>query len=233
MAGVSVFLAMPSHRDLPVKTVASLLETQNALSNHHIDCVFEVQAGSSLVHQARIKTAANFLKSKCTHLFWVDSDITWSGKDFLRLLAFGTKLECVGAIYPAKKEPLTFFINLVDENAEVFPNEYGCLPIRGMGLGFTVVQRKVIEQLADKAPLCAFDNIAGPVPELFRLDHVDRGRIDEATGKVIHDLRGEDMAFFADIADLGYQVWLDPEIKLGHVGQKEYRADPRAFLTQS
>lgn len=222
MTGVNVMLAMPTHRDLSPGTVASLLATQDALWRQGVLFNLEIQAGSSLPHQARIKVAWHFLQSQCTHLFWVDSDIVWRASDFLRLLAFGTKLECVGALYPAKIDPPTIFINVDDMEAEVVTNEYGCLPVKGMGLGFTVIQRKVVEELAAKAPLCRVPYVDGRVPYLFRCDMDGAG-----------NLRGEDMAFFNDIIDLGYRVWFDPSVQLGHVGPKEYRADPRDFLTMT
>jgi hypothetical protein len=34
---------------------------------------------------------------------------------------------------------------------------------------------------------------------------------------------GEDVAFFADVRALGFKVWLDATINLGHVGAKVYR----------
>ena len=50
-------------------------------------------------------------------------------------------------------------------------------------------------------------------------------RFDEPNGEA----RGEDIAFFADVCDLGYKVNLDPTVTLGHIGEKEFRA---SFLDQ-
>lgn len=170
---------------------------------------FEMQVGSSLVHHARSKAAWRFLQSKCNRLFWIDSDIAWKGSDFIRFLALSTKMECVCAAYPAKMDPATFFLNV---SGLVESNEYGCLPIVGAGLGFTIVQRGVIERLAEKAPKLKFPDLPEKIPHIFRLDD-DGG-----------EARGEDMAFFADVRALGYAVNLDPTIELGHIGSKEYRA---------
>ena len=35
-------------------------------------------------------------------------------------------------------------------------------------------------------------------------------------------LVGEDVMFFNDIRKLGYDVWCDPSLKLGHIGSKVY-----------
>jgi hypothetical protein len=76
----------------------------------------------------------------------------------------------------------------------------------------------LIEQLANRAPVLRFPDIPEPIPHIFRCDDSD--------GKA----RGEDMAFFSDIRDLGYQVNIDPNVTLGHVGPKEYRASILDYL---
>lgn len=176
------------------------------------------QYGSSLPHHARTKAAWCFLETKNTHLFWIDSDIVWEGADFLRFLALGTKLECVCGAYPVKRDPPTFMLSSEDPGKPLEANEFGCLPIGGIGMGFTIVQRKVMEQLAAKAPLLRFPEIDNPIPHIFRCD--------DSNG----DARGEDMAYFADIRGLGYTVWLDPNITLGHVGPKTYSASMKDHL---
>lgn len=211
MAGVRVMLAMPTHRDIPAQTVRALLATQDALLRQGIPFAIEMQCGGSLVHHARTKAAWHFLQSNYTHLFWVDSDMAWEARDFLRLLAIGTKLECVSAVYPCRAEPTRFYVAPMDAE-RVEANEYGCIAVRGLGLGFTCVQRSVIERLAEQAPKLRYPDIdEGAVPRLFRCDEKDGFA------------RGEDIAFFDDIRGLGVQPWLDPSIELGHIGQKEYR----------
>lgn len=222
MAGVSVFLAMPAHRDLPVQTVASLLATQGELHRRNIPYQIEVVHGGSLVHHARSKLAHLFLQSKCTHLFWVDSDMAWQPEDFLRLLAIGTHLSCVGAIYTTKTDIPTFQLNV--ETAHVRSNEFQCIPVSGFGLGFTCVQRPLMEALAHKAPRRRFPGITDPIPHIFRCD-------DAPGADGVMEPRGEDIAFFADVRSLGHDVWLDPNITLGHVGPKVYSASFLEFMT--
>lgn len=211
MAGINVFLAMPTHRDLPVQTVRSLCETLVELTRRNIPCVMQWQEGSSRVTAARSKAAHEFLQTDCSRLFWIDSDISWRAEDFIRLLALSSKLECVGGIYTAKRDPPVFMFDPGDHE-RVLGNEFGCLSVKGFGLGFTVVHRCIIEHLADEAPKVTFPDIDGPAARIFRED-------------VFEGLdRGEDMAFFADVRAAGFEVWLDPSITLGHVGPKEYSA---------
>ena len=211
MAGVSVMLAMPTHRDIPASTVASILATQDLLRTRCVPFEVQFQVGSSLVTHARSKIAHVFLKSDKSLLFWVDSDIEWEAKDFLRLCALATRMDIVGSAYPAKKDPVTFFLDPSSKD-EIESNEYGCLKIGGWGMGFTVVNRRVMEALADKSPKLKFNGSEELIPHMFRCDE--------------HDgyARGEDMAFFADVKELGFSAYLDPSITLGHIGQKTYTA---------
>lgn len=211
MAGVHVMLAMPTHRDINALTVRSLLETQGLFIQRGIPLDIEIQFGSSLIQHVRSKVAHRFLQSKATRLFWVDSDIVWKGSDFLRLVAMSSKLECVCGSYTRKSDPPEFMLNLDAETVET--NEYGCIPIKGAGLGFTCVHRHVVERLAGNAPRVRFPDMPGEnVPHIFRCDEFEG------------EARGEDMAFFADVRALGYTVNLDPAVTLGHVGSKVYEA---------
>jgi hypothetical protein len=125
----------------------------------------------------------------------------------------------VSAIYPCRAEPIRFFLSGAD--GEVEANEYGCIPVNGLGLGFTCVQRTVIEKIAERSPKLIYPDVdEGPVPRIFRCDERDGWA------------RGEDIAFFDDVRELGFQPWLDPTIELGHIGAKEYRAKFSDHLIQ-
>jgi hypothetical protein len=211
LAGISVMLAMPTHRDIPTGTVISLLETQSLFQTKGIPFELQLQVGSSIVHHARSRAAHNFLKSDKSLLFWVDSDIEWKASDFLRLCALATKMDVVGAAYPAKKDPIVFFLDS-REGAEIDANEYGCLKIGGWGMGFTVCTRRVIEAIAEQVPKLKFNGSDEPIANIFRCDEINGYA------------RGEDIAFFADIKDLGFEAFLDPSVTLGHIGSKTYTA---------
>ena len=213
MAGISVMLAIPVNRDLPWQTTQSLVETTIALHNRGIEFDVQFVVGSSIVEVARTKSASVFLKSNKTRLFMIDSDQAWKAADFMRLLALSTKMPVVVGAYPAKKDPPTFMLSPEDEAATT--NEYGCLPIKGIGLGFTVVRRDIIEALSERAPKVVLPDSPDPIPHIFRCDIVDGV------------FRGEDMAFFADVRSLGHTVHLDPAVSVGHVGAKNYTADVR------
>src|SRR5262245_39410193 len=105
-------------------TVISLLDTCSLLQKMGID--HEVHLlGSSVVTTARNKVADQFLQSNKNRLFWIDSDMQWEAKDFVRILAMSSIMECVGVAYVAKDLPLQFQLNY--DKDKFVTNDYGCI----------------------------------------------------------------------------------------------------------
>lgn len=218
-------LCMPTHRDLSVYTANSLFESHHILAQRGIELDVTLLYGSSIVEVARNKCVHLFLQSERNRLIFIDSDITWNPADLVKLLALSTKLEVVGASYPRKADPLVFAVQGFDVNDGVTLGEYGCIDCGrgGFGLGFTVIQRKVIEELAAEAPTTILPDMKDtPIPEIFRDGSVPTARSTLAGAD--GEFTGEDMNFFYDVYDLGYKVWMDPHIRLGHVGPKVFEA---------
>ena len=220
LKGLSVMIGMPAGRDLPGLTVKSLMGTQSLCRDVHVPLQLGMVIGSAVVQWARDEVVDLFLQSDATRLFWIDSDMTWKPEQFMRLLALSQYHDVICAAYPAKKEQPTFYVNW-DANAGLQQVEHGLLEIRGIGLGFTVMSRKVVEELAARAPRVVDDVSKRDMAAVFRIDTTADGR-----------RQGEDMAFFSDIRALGYKVLLDPTVDLGHIGTKEYRGAIKDALKQ-
>lgn len=218
LRGISVHIGMPvaPKTGLSPKTAISLCSTVERLTKAQIDFSMAMEV-SGIVTVCRDMVLDDFLQSNKQKLFWLDSDMVWTADDFMRLLALSTKHDCIACAYPAKVEgPETFYVNYDPANMGL--NQYNLMPIKGVGLGFTIVDRKICEQLAAKAPRMG-DQITGrEMASVFRVDIHEGHR------------RTEDMAFFADIMDLGHTVWMDPTINLGHIGDRQWNGDVSAAL---
>jgi hypothetical protein len=219
LSGLSVMLAMPAHRDLPWQTTISLLETYGLMVAKGIHFEVRIAANCSLVDLARNKLAHQFLEhSECNRLFCVDSDIVWQAEDFLRLVALSTRMPVVGGLYPVKQDEPKFFIAI--DNRGVEANDLGCIEVHGYGLGFTCLTREVMAKAAAASPKMTVLNEDRPLARIFR------------TGMRDGQFVGEDIQVFADLRALGIPVHLDPNISLGHVGPKVYRASAADYLTR-
>lgn len=209
---VSVTIGMPVYSSLPPETVVSLVSTVATCARNGVRCEFIVEQ-SGIVQVGRDAVVADFLAGDTDKLFWIDADMVWEPGDFLRLLALSTQRSVVCATYPRKIEGGTQF--QVDMDLDrVETDEFGLVRIRGAGLGFAVVDRAVLADLAATKPM-VHDGLNGrEMREVFRVDTINGRR------------RSEDMAFFADIRAMGHDVWLDPTIGLGHIGSREWRGTP-------
>lgn len=206
ISGVPVYIGIPVYGRIPTQTAFALATTLNQCGLRALDVELGMM-GRGIVHWARDMVLDGFLNSDKQKLFWIDSDVVWDAEAFFQMIALSTMYEVVSAAYPMKRDGiLAYQVSGTGEQQAM--NEHGLFEIHGTGLGFTIVDRSVCEQLAEKAPVVIDQNVGGPVKSVFRTDVVDGVR------------RGEDMAFFADIRELGHKVMLAPSIKLGHVGDK-------------
>lgn len=226
-----VMIGMPCGKGtIPWATAMSLMNTIRACDKEGVPIMVESVVGCAVVQWARSITVKKFLQSKATHLFWIDDDIVWTVEDFFQILGFGRVLEVVGATYPFKRDGGGFLVNLAGEPNEREVNGLGCVKIKSMGLGFTLMQRAVVEKVAAGKPR-VWDQMNGiEYADVFRVDRsLDAPQGGDEAGAIniraANGPRGEDIAFFHDIGAAGYDVWLDPSITLGHVGVKVYRGD--------
>lgn len=215
--GVHVFIGIPCGPEIPCQTVKSLLATAHRLQRANVPYDLTLVSGCSIVESARNLVVKAFLASKSTHLFMIDSDMEWFDDDFMRALAITTRLPIVTGAYVAKRDPPVFMLGR-NAKQKIEGDGFGCLPITRTGLGFCCVQRRVIEALAQESPKITAFGSQEPFPAIFQCDIVGS------------EFRGEDTRFFEDAARLGYQCWLNPNIKLGHVGQKVYSATISDYL---
>lgn len=208
--GLSVFIGMPvGGSSIPLQTTVSLMGTADACARVGIECGFYTHAAAHVISRDAVFNA--FLHSGADKLFWIDSDMVWSPDDFLRMVALSCRVQIVVAAYPAKVagEAPTYYANFIEGPQAL--SELGLLKVTGMGLGFAIMSRQACERIAATKPN-VHDQISGEdMPAVFRFDVHNGNR------------RTEDMAFFADLIDLGYTIYADPHITLGHVGPKEWR----------
>lgn len=208
IAGLKPFLGIPVNRDFPWQTNMAIVQTVMALKDRRSAFVYKQIVNGSIIQSVRSILAHEFLKTDCTHFFMIDSDMAWTEGEFLRVLALATKMPIVGASYPYKRFPIAFPLRV--DQTEFEANEWGCFAMGGIGLGFTCVQRCVIESLAASAPRVRNEE-GEAVAMIFK--------VTVANGELV----GEDMNFFADARANGYSLWVDPSVELGHVGSHEFR----------
>lgn len=89
----------------------------------------------------------------------------------------------------------------------------GLTEVRYVPTGFTCISRKLLEDMAKTLPLVWYDESIQIYPFFMPMIHDNDGRLEYLT---------LDFAFSQRARDLGYKIYLDTRIILGHMGMKIY-----------
>lgn len=216
LAGRSVFIALPAYDfKVSLKLAVSLARFAQAAPQHGITIQIGSICGCSVVSRARNLLAQDMLDSDCTDLMFIDADINFEPEDILRLLAWTTdpKKGIVAGVPRTRSVAKTYITTLdYDENNELTMNGMGLVRAQRVATAFMMVRRDVFETLDAAHPEWRYydERTKRTVPCMFDFMKTDEGYI------------GEDYLFCDRAREHGFEVWIDPTIKLGHMGVQEY-----------
>jgi hypothetical protein len=205
-----------------VKYMLSVMRAVDALLHHGVEVSLEVLA-NSLVQRARSNIAANFLTNPTTtHLIFIDADIEFGPSDLIRLLDHDR--DVIAGIYPRRGLPIDFAFRALpdaDGYARRCPVS-GAIEVEMVATGFMCIKRHVFERMAQAWPAEKFRGEPGELtPEQERhLFNYFPVTVEDGL------LLSEDYGFCRRWRALGGEIWIDPAIRLGHIGTTTYAADP-------
>lgn len=220
-----VFIAVPSGRASPdIDCVVSLQATQRDLTEHGIEHATRFIYGNCYIALVRSLFAHEFMKTDCTHLFFLDDDVAGPPGALRRLLSYDRDI--IVAPYPKKVDPRTpaskaWPYSLTDG----IPDAVGLLEADMVATGFLLIKRRVIEAMyANYAADRTFHHAAGgyDVVDIFPTGILD-GFPKNANGQNMW--WGEDYSFSVLAKRLDFRLWLDPKIQLIHAGRNVWRGD--------
>jgi len=219
LAGRSLFIALPAYDfKVSLKLAISLARVAQAAPQHGIDIQIGSVCGCSVVSRARNLLTKDFLESECTDLIFIDSDINFEPEDVFRLMAWTTdpKKGIVAGVPRIRGEERVYITALdYDDNQELTMNNMGL--VRGMRVAtaFMMVRRDVFETLVEAHPEWTYYDKKSDrmLPAIFDFKLTEEGYM------------GEDFLFCDRAREVGFEVWIDPTIKLGHMGVQEFLGD--------
>ena len=225
----SVAILTPSYDGRFIEPyVQSLMRIMDELRARGIATGWIPRIGCALLPQVRNALAANFLVSEATHALWVDSDISWSPLDVVRLLEHD--VDFVAATYRAKNLSGRF-LHGARQGARLDP-QAGLIKVEFIGAGFMLSKRTVFERIAAAYPEGRLDGRALS----FGLSVAAQGQFHDyfPTRCPAGEYVGEDVGFYRLWRSISGQVWLDPSIRLTHYGMHGFTGDPMtAFVPAS
>lgn len=140
------------------------------------------------------------IKNGGTHILFVDSDMIFPEDTIKRLLAH--KKEIIGVKYKKREFPVKWLFEPLGEESEteIFKVKY-------TGMGLILIELSVFKS--------TFKPLGAPSAQHPRGNPwFSFGRNSE--GALV---MGEDIWFCNVARDAGYDVWVDPTIKVGHIGE--------------
>jgi hypothetical protein len=216
MAGKGVFIGLPAYDfKVSLKLAVSLARFAQLAPKHGIDINIGSVCGCSVVSRARNLLVQDMLESDADYLVFIDSDINFEPEDILRLMAWAqdSKKGIVAGVPRVRDVNKTYIADLDhDENGDLTMNAMGLVRATRVATAFMLIQRNVIETMIAAHPEWQYydKRCDKTVPALFDFKLTEEGYI------------GEDFLFCDRARELGFEVWVDPTISLGHMGVQEY-----------
>jgi hypothetical protein len=223
--------------------VKSSLDLQGLMTKYGVETRFSFLFNESLITRARNYLADEFLRSDCTHLLFIDSDIHYSPQDVIALLALDK--DVIGGPYPKKSINWNNVALAARKHPELAPNELETLVgdyvfnvVKGtqqftvteplevleIGTGFMMIKRHVFEQMEKAYPQLRYrpDHVGQANFDGSRYIHAYFDTIidskDSATGGGTDRYLSEDYMFCQLWRKIGGQIYLCPWMKTQHIG---------------
>lgn len=208
--------ALPAYDSkLSLKLATSLVEFAVTAPRHGVDFQINSICGCSVVSRARNLLAKEMLESDCTDLMFIDSDINFKATDIFRLLAWTSEPEKgIAAGIPVARKKGKVFISTLhqDSDGNIVMNNMGLVRAKRVATAFMMVRREVFERMDAELEGLEYwdDNTQSVMKSFFDFKSSPEGYI------------GEDYLFCDRATSLGFEVWIDPTITLGHMGVEEF-----------
>lgn len=238
-----LFLAVPMYggqcAGMFTKSVADLA---SMCTSHGIEMRSYFLFNESLITRARNYCVDEFMRSDCTHMLFIDSDIGFDPRDVLAMLALqsdDSEYDVIAGPYPKKcisweKIKLAVDKGMADADPNIlekYVGDYVFNPKGGggsiridvpvevseVGTGFMMTRRSTFEKFSAAYPEYSYR------PDHVRTEHFDGTREIMMYFQAETDPRSkrylsEDYWFCQKMIDIGCKIWYCPWMRLQHVG---------------
>jgi hypothetical protein len=213
-----VMVAIPAYSgQIHLGTMRSLFTDLLTLQARGDRFTVQDECGNALIADARALIVAKFLASEANILVFVDSDVCWEAGALLRLV--DAPVDMVAGIYPQRRDPPQYCVKWVNKPELHAVN--GLLDVVGVPAGFLKLSRVQLEKMVIRYSESEFYAEMAPDKKAWALF---------ADYRVGTQKMGEDYAFCQRWIDMGGKVWVDPEIKMGHIGYKTFEGHLGNYL---
>src|SRR3972149_2702034 len=181
-----------------------------------------VVVGDALVSRSRSIAASAFLRSKADVLLTIDSDIWFRAADAIKLCEEALEYDFIAGLYLTRGTKKQSALRPPVDVPVIFQDDSKPVEVRYLSTGFMAVSRKGLEKTMEhsKVPHCPKGmSHLGQDTSFFPL-YMPYVIPDDGPEENLY--LSEDWALCQRAKDAGFKMWLDPSIRLGHVGQEMY-----------
>lgn len=188
---MKLLIAIPCMDTVPVDFMKSLLRLTQKLTADGVDYEVAIESGT-LVYMARDRLAGKAVNQKFSHVLWLDSDMVFE-PEIVEDLQFCGK-DFVTGIAHGRRKPFTscLFKNIDLNHLELwqlkdYPAE--AFEVAGCGMACCLISTEVIKQV-----MINYGTAFNPIMQY-----------------------GEDISFCKRAHDLGFKIYAEPTVRLGHI----------------
>lgn len=188
---MKLLIAVPTYDYMHYQFVECLTKLIRVLDEDGIDYEVAFQGGT-LVYVGRDKLAKKAIKEGFSHVLWLDSDMIFN-EDILDNLFLTGKPFVTGIAHGRRAPHVSCIFKEIYPGIDRweghdYPHE--AFKIAGCGFACVLIETRIMKDVLDRNGTVFF-----PMREL-----------------------GEDLAFCKRATDLGYEIWAEPKVWMGHIG---------------
>lgn len=223
--------------------IKSCLDLQTTFNQYGIETKFSFLFNESLITRARNYLVDEFLRTDYTHMMFIDSDIHFSPKDVIALLALDK--DVIGGPYPKKSINWPNVAHAARNHPDLDPRElenlvgeYVFNVVKGtssfqvseplnvleIGTGHMMIKRHVFDKMKDAYPMIHYkpDHVGQANFDGTRYIHAFFDTVidtkDSITGGGSDRYLSEDYMFCQMWRKIGGEIWLCPWMRTQHIG---------------
>jgi len=207
--------------------IKSLISSIERLNEAGIGYEYLELRGDPYVERAKNSLADQFLKSNCTHIFMIDSDLSWEVDGFMKIIEIAKKgAEIVMGVFRTKGDTARYPVYPRRDKDGYFmgKEDLGLIQSTSLLGGFTVYSRQALERV---------------IPHVGTYRDISMG--EGAVGIDFHEFfksrirgdgerQGEDFYMGERFQEAGGTIWIEPNIDITHWGIKGYKGNYHKHL---
>lgn len=186
---MKLLIAIPTHDYMHMDFVNSLLALTKKLAEDGVEYKVKLHGGT-LVYHGRDALATSAIDGGFTDVLWLDADMVFQDS-IVEDLQFSGKAFVSGIAHGRRPPHSSCLFSEIYPGVKRF-TEYpsNTFKVAGCGFGCVLIKTEILKAIKDRHGTCFF-----PTREL-----------------------GEDLAFCQRVTEMGFEIWAEPSVRLGHIG---------------